>query len=58
MKKLQKKEMKAVKGGNTYCRTACLNRYNRCLSQGGDPAFCEEEYEICITCRCQSVRLC
>ncbi len=56
MKKLQKRQLKAIKGGDIYCRTACLNGYKRCLSQGNVAELCEEKFESCITCRCRDIR--
>jgi hypothetical protein len=56
MKKLQKTEMKKIKGGQPpFCVTICNIEYNNCLARGGTLAGCRLERIACIDCECNNI---
>jgi hypothetical protein len=56
MKKLQKKAMKKIVGGQPpLCVRICRWEYQFCLSLGNHPDKCWEAQERCIACECDGI---
>jgi bacteriocin-like protein len=56
MKKLEKKEMKNIVGGQPpYCIRVCNYEYRFCLTLGNHPDKCAEARERCYDCECDNI---
>jgi bacteriocin-like protein len=56
MKKLQKKEMKKIKGGLfSTCTVLCKREFNHCLNRGVPLTECAAGQSYCISCECNGI---